>query len=179
MGRRSLGRAVVTAVFIGLLWIAVDAIRLPAAADLFAPMGGDSSIGKALFTGARRFQSGGPACMACHSTAALGPLGGGALGPDLTQVYDRYGEKSLASILNTLPFPTMRPVYQDKPLTAEEQAHLLAFFRQAAGERPSGPSGVPIALGGLGAAVLLGLAGLVWRRRLTGVRSSIARGGTT
>jgi mono/diheme cytochrome c family protein len=137
---------------------------------------GDPALGKALFTGERRFQNGGPSCMACHNAADLGAPGG-TLGPDLTQVYHRYREEGLASALETIPFPTMQPVYRAKPLTPEERAHLIAFFKQITTEAPPGADRSPILLAGLGAAVLLGLAQIVWRRRLTDVHRSIAKGG--
>ncbi len=38
---------------------------------------GDSARGEAFFVGATSLQNGAPACMSCHSTAGVSPLGGG------------------------------------------------------------------------------------------------------
>jgi len=145
-------------------------------AQVPALVGGDPAVGKALFTGERPFQNGGASCLACHSAAGL-KAPGGRLGPDLTPIYKRYGEDGLASVLETLPFPSMKPIYQNRPLTPEERAHLLAFFREIADEPPTRAGGTPILFGGLGALVLLGLAQLLWRRRLTEVHQALAKGG--
>ncbi len=91
---------------------------------------GDPAVGKLLFTGEKHLANGGPACISCHSVSGIGILGGGGLGPDLTQVFQRFGETGLASALNTLPFPTMIGPFKNHPLTADEQADLLAYFKE-------------------------------------------------
>jgi mono/diheme cytochrome c family protein len=91
---------------------------------------GDPAVGKLLFTGEKALSNGGPSCISCHSVSSLGLLGGGGLGPDLTQVYQRFGEAGLASALNTLPFPTMIGPFQNHPLTVEEQADFIAYFKE-------------------------------------------------
>lgn len=132
---------------------------------------GDPVAGKDLFTGVIRFQNGGPACMACHSIAGIGALGGGALGPDLTPAYTKFGEAGLASVLVRTPFPTMNPIFSSRPLTAQEQANLRAFLQQAAvAKRPVEAVGQLAGLAAVGAGVLLVLTQLSWRRRLTEVR---------
>lgn len=148
----------------------------PVPAPALAGGGGDPAVGEALFTGERPLRNGGASCLACHGAAGL-TTPGGTLGPDLTQIYKRYGEEGLAAVLETLPFPSMKPVYQDRPLTPEERAHLLAFFREIADEQPTRAGGTPLLLGGLGALVLLGLARLLWRRRLPRVHQTLAKGG--
>lgn len=132
---------------------------------------GEPAIGRELFTGAARFQNGGPPCMGCHSIAGIGALGGGALGPDLTPAFNKYGEAGLASFLNTSPTATMNAVWTRQPLTPDEQANLRAFLQQAS------VSGRPIealaqlaalAIGGM--IVLLLIGQVYWRRRLVAVR---------
>lgn len=91
---------------------------------------GDPAVGRLLFTGEMQLANGGPACISCHSVTDIGILGGGGLGPDLTQVYQRFGESGLASSLNTLPFPTMMGPFKNHPLTTEEQADFLSFFKE-------------------------------------------------
>jgi hypothetical protein len=132
---------------------------------------GDPDVGKEYFTGVRPFANAGPSCMACHSVAAIGALGGGALGPDLTGAYAKFGDAGLSSILATTPFPTMRPVFGTRPLLPEEQAALLAFLQQAGvAERSTEAIGQLALLAVAGAAILIGLAHLAWRNRLPGVR---------
>lgn len=132
---------------------------------------GDPVAGKDLFTGVIRFQNGGPACMACHSIAGIGALGGGALGPDLTPAYTKFGEAGLASVLARTPFPTMNPIFSSRPLTAQEQANLRTFLQRAAvAKRPVEAVGQLAGLAAVGAGVLLALTQLSWRRRLTEVR---------
>ncbi len=143
-----------------------------------APAPGDPVAGKDLFTGAVRLVSGGPPCMACHSVAGIGALGGGALGPDLTPAYAKFGADGIASALATIPFPTMSPIFTSRPLTAREQADLAAFLQQTAVTgRPPRAVGTLAALAGAGAALLLALGNLVWRRRLTGVRRALVNRG--
>ena len=158
----------------------------PAGATPAAPSGGaaptpglrgDPLVGKQLFTGDRRFASGGPPCMACHSVAGLGALGGGALGPDLTPAYAKFGEPGLKSIVSSFPFPTMNPIFGSRPLTPQEQADVVAFLQQAsASGRSPQVAGQLILLGGAGAAVLVATSHVVWRRRLTGVRRRLVEG---
>jgi Rrf2 family protein len=149
--------------------------------------GGDAAAGKQLFTGTRRLRNGGPPCMACHSIAGIGTLGGGALGPDLTTAVAKYGPSGLASVLATIPFPTMTPIFGGHPLAPDEQADLHAFIAGApvTGRAP-GAIGRLSALAVAGTAVLLGLAQLRWRHRLGGIRARMvnaararATGGST
>ena len=103
---------------------------------------GSAEQGRLLFTGRARLAGGATACIACHSVEGAAALGGGALGPDLTHVYARYGGSAgLAAALNGLPFPTMQGIYAGRPLTPDEQADLLAFFaatdQQQAASQPA------------------------------------------
>lgn len=94
-------------------------------------LNGDPAIGQQMFTGAQRLQHDGIPCIACHTVEGIGVMGGGAVGPNLTHVYHRYGRAGLASALVNIPFPTMQGAFAGKPLTADEQANLLAFFQNA------------------------------------------------
>ena len=94
-------------------------------------LNGNPDIGQKLFTGEIQLGNGGTACIACHSVEGVGFFGGGGLGPDQTHVYTRYGREGLASVLGTLPFPTMQIIYTNKQLTIEDQVDLLAFFARA------------------------------------------------
>lgn len=133
---------------------------------------GDPTAGKALFTGERRFANGGPPCMGCHSVAGLGALGGGALGPDLTPSYNKYGGAAgLASFLEGVPTPTMKAVWAPRPLTPAERADLRVFLEQASvSGRPIEAVGKLAALATGGAVLLLAVAQIHWRKRLVAVR---------
>jgi mono/diheme cytochrome c family protein len=127
--------------------------------------------GKELFTGVVRFTNGGPPCMGCHSIAGIGALGGGALGPDLTTAYSRWGDAGLSMLFTQLPLPTMNPIFSRHPLTPEEQAHLKAFLQQAGMTQRSGQAiSLLLGLAGAGATAFLLLVHLLWRRRLRTVR---------
>lgn len=140
-----------------------------------APLtGGGARSGESLFSGAVALSGGGTSCIACHSVAGVGPLGGGSLGPDLTHVYTRYGEAGLASALGSLPFPTMQGIFANRPLTLGEQADLAAYFKEAdlspaAGIPPS--SGLFWGLGVIGAILFFGFMTFGWPEQ----RSSISQ----
>ena len=106
----------------------------PAAANaaLVLALNGNADYGQKIYSGAVSLQGGGKSCIACHSVEGVVPLGGGALGPDLTHVFTRYGgRQGLAATLGALPFPTMQGIFATRPLTVSEQADLLAFFERA------------------------------------------------
>lgn len=139
------------------------------------PATGDATRGKNLFKGSTDFEAGGPSCLSCHSIAGVGALGGGQIGPDLTDSFAKYGGvQGLRAALKTVPFPTMVPIFSRKPLTEREQVDLVAFLESAPDQaRPSGTSGKLIGLS-LSAAALITLIGLVvWHRRLPGVRKPL------
>lgn len=102
-----------------------------AQAPVLPPGAGDPVVGRKLFTGEQKLANGGPHCIACHSVSGTGSLGGGGLGPDLTEVYQRYGEPGLFGVFKTITFPTMVGPFQNRPLTTQEQADLVAFFRDS------------------------------------------------
>ena len=92
---------------------------------------GDPASGQRAFTGEMGLGNGGPACIACHAVSGIGSLGGGALGPDLTHVAQRYPGPGLAAVLGSIAFPTMAGPFANRPLTPPEQADLVAFLAQA------------------------------------------------
>lgn len=140
----------------------------------------DYSAGRDLFMGARPFQGGGPACVACHTIHELGGLSGGRLGPDLTKVYERIGSRpALAAWLQGPATTTMRPVFAGHPLDPEEILALVAFFERSA-QQPDEDSAVPLMnfflIGILGAALALALFDGLWRRRFRAVRRPLVDG---
>ncbi len=107
----------------------------PAAAPA-ASAAGNAENGRRLFTGELSLAKGGPHCLACHTVSGEGWLGGGGLGPDLTHVVGRLGEPGLAGALRVIAFPTMLGPFQNSPLTAQEQADLVAFLKAADAAQP-------------------------------------------
>lgn len=135
------------------------------------PTNGSQDKGRQYFSGSLPLANGGPNCIACHSAADLPALGGGSLGPDLTQVAVRLGDPGLASALQTLPFPTMQGVFANRMLTSAEQADLYAYLQSVKGMQPAGTNfslwfwGAGIA----GSLLLFGLLSIYWPKQRQGL----------
>lgn len=149
---------------------AKGAAAAPAPAPALPP--GDAEVGREIFVGAVKLHNGGPPCMSCHSISGIGALGGGTLGPDLTNVYkDMGGTAGIASFLTSVPTPTMNAVWSKHPLTPQEIANLAAFIKEGAvAQRPVGILAQLIVLAVIVAIILVIIAAAYWRRRLRGVR---------
>jgi len=96
------------------------------------------------------------------------------MGPDLTGVYSKLGPDGMDAALDTLYFAPMAPLYNNRPLTPAEQQKLAAFFQQAA-QNPTHPA-ITAKLGLISLAGCLGLFilnGIVWKKRLRGVRRGL------
>lgn len=136
------------------------------------PEQGDSVLGRNLFQGTTRFVRGGPACNSCHDVTHEDVIGGGVLARDLTTVFSRLGGSGVRAIVGSPPFPVMQRAFQDRALTDQEVAALVAFLRQAdASHSLRQPLDYGMGLLGaglLGATILLILYSLVWRRRRRG-----------
>lgn len=130
-------------------------------------------LGQALFQGNVRLANGGPTCNSCHEVTNDAVIGGGILARELTTVFSRLGgAASVRAVIGSPPFPVMQTAYQDRPLTDEEVAGLVAFLQRADEEQAlHQPRDYGIKLfgaGALGALVLLGLYSLAWRGRKRG-----------
>jgi mono/diheme cytochrome c family protein len=138
---------------------------------------GDPRRGEALFVGTAFFANGGAPCLACHGIAGagLGKAAGASFGPDLTALWENFGEDGVLSVLESLPFPSMTPIYANRPLNHQEQLDLAAFLAEVDG-RPApqirGRLAGDVLLAG---AVFLGLIGLFGWRRLHGVRRPLVK----
>ncbi|GAB4528405.1 MAG: hypothetical protein Fur0018_14450 [Anaerolineales bacterium] len=142
---------------------------------------GRRAMGEMLFRGEERFANGGLPCNACHGAfgAGVGLTGTqnaslGSLGPDLTHLYGRMGEVGLQAALKTLPFPVMQPTYANAPLTAQEQADLLAYFAYLDANAQAAPAvslfwGAGIAL----TLVLFALLSPGWQRQRTSISETL------
>jgi len=134
----------------------------------------DVALGRAIFRGTHRLANGGASCISCHTLGGIGWLGGGTLGPDLTRVFERYGDRRRLGAWLTAPATeTMLPTFKEHPLTEEEILGLVAYFQDAATREEEDTA--PRAL----AFILLGLAGAIgafvafnraWQNRFVGVR---------
>jgi len=155
----------------------------PAPQPANAPVAkGNPEIGKDLFTGVLRFANGGPPCMACHSVSGIGALGGGQLGPDLTEVVKRYGGASAVdAFVAGTPTPTMKAVWGQRPLSTEDRANVVSFLAQAeVSQRPAQAIWQLAGLAALGVVILLAIAAFNWKHRLRfGVRGPMVAVPTT
>ena len=137
----------------------------------------DRSQGRELFLGRKRLAKGGTACISCHSVHGLPALGGGRLGPDLTQVYERLkGRKSLSAWLIAPGTETMQPIFKFHPIEPDEIQALVAFFESVAGEQPASPAVNRITfllLGLLLSSALVFAFDSLWKQRFSGVRRSL------
>jgi mono/diheme cytochrome c family protein len=148
---------------------------------LVLAMKGDPDYGEKLFTGEIPLANGGTACIACHSVESVGIVGGGALGPDQTHVYTRYGgDAGLAGVLATLPFPTMQGIFANKLLTEDEQADLRAFFARADGQgEPRTQLNLQVILGAGSGVTLILLIGMLffWPRQRLSLAQRLRKNG--
>ncbi|MDE3110288.1 MAG: cytochrome c [Acidobacteriota bacterium] len=139
----------------------------------------DVTRGRRIFSGDQKLVSGGPACISCHTLGTIGGLGGGRLGPDLTNVFDRLGgRKGVGMWLLNPPTPTMQAVFGNRPLKPEEILPLLAAIDDANNlSQPAGRSSLVIffACGFIGMLIGLVLLQLAWRGRIRSVRRPIVR----
>ncbi len=173
MPNMALAQADVTALLAYFTAVDKGTVAAPAAQPAAPALpAGDPALGQQMFSGAVPFQNGGPRCLTCHTVAGIGSLGGGTLGPDLTGTFNKYGgEAGVDTFLSTVPLPTMNAVWTAHPFTPQERANLTAFLKQASGgPPPADPTGLLAGAAAVGAAVLVVLAQLYWRRRLTAVR---------
>ena len=92
---------------------------------------GSPQRGEQLFTGKVHFRNRGPACISCHSIAGLSFPNGGTLGPDLTHAYAKLGPRGMDAAMQTLYFGVMTPIYSEHPVVPQEQADLVALFKQS------------------------------------------------
>ncbi|MDF1594885.1 MAG: c-type cytochrome [Acidimicrobiia bacterium] len=130
---------------------------------------GDAARGKDLFTGGERLENGAPACASCHTAAGFQALNGPALGPDLTDLSNRYGgEEAVAAALVSPPSATMQPLFSDSPIADQERSDLAAYFASLSNVQPSGGPDVLVLGGALGVVALFALMLLAPRSRRPG-----------
>lgn len=154
----------------------VPEARITQAASARAIASGNVDNGQKLFMGYAHFQNDGPPCMGCHSVGNNGLLGGGAMGPNLTDVAERLKQDEIASILSNSGSkisPVMRPIFSEHPLTESEQADLIAFMQASVGQPESDKEIVIFGLSLLGVAAAIALLGFIYRNRLHSIRRAL------
>ena len=170
----------VISIFVALLFgcVPLSQPEPPQPASVQAIAEGDIENGQKLFMGYAHFENEGPPCMGCHNLGEYGLLGGGALGPDLTNVSSERSDIELASVLSNNRWtksPVMEPIYTQHPLTENEQADLIAFMKSSAGEPQEDKEllvlGISI-LATIGAAIAIGF---VYRNRLRRIRAAMVK----
>ena len=143
----------------------------------------DRAKGRDIFLGPHRMKAGGTACISCHSMYDTPALGGGRLGPDLTNIYERLkGRKQLSAWLQAPGTETMQPIFKNHPLAEDEIHALVAYFESTTAEKPADSSGgrVTFLLSGLVAAVVgIFFLDTVWKRRFHSVRRALVEANTS
>lgn len=146
----------------------------PASAEAIA--NGNADNGRDLFMGYTHLENAGPPCMGCHSVGENGILGGGALGPNLTNISTQRNDVEIIGFLSntgTKVSPVMEPIYADHPLTAQEQTDLLAFMKSSAGQPETDMELLVLGVSILGTFGAAGVIGFVYRNRLRRVRKAM------
>jgi cytochrome c2 len=93
----------------------------------------DAAAGMDIFTGRASLKNNGRSCISCHTVNSVGSSLGGRLGPDLTGIFDRLqGRTALTAWLAAPPTPTMKSIFQSRPLEEDELKSLVAYFESAA-----------------------------------------------
>ena len=142
----------------------------------------DVAAGREIFLGARRLAGGGPACFNCHSAGNEGGLGGGRLGPDLSDAFARLGgRKALGAWFLNPPTERMKPLFAQRPLVPDtEILQVLAFLKDTSDRHEASNATAKrityLLLAAAGAAAALILMDLAWKRRFRGVRSALVHG---
>jgi len=142
----------------------------------------DMAQGKEIVLGAQPLANGGPACIACHTLSDLGSLGGGRLGPDLSDTFEKMGgREGLTAWLASPATPVMQSIFKTRPLKQEELLPVVAYLGSVSKpkENANGSSSERLnfflmGLGGsmIGLVVLDGL----WRNRFNAVRRPLVDG---
>ncbi len=126
-------------------------------------------LGRMLFTGEKRLEGAGPACISCHHVKNDKIIGGGLLAKDLTSVFARLNETGIKAMVSAPPFPVMREAYSRGSVTDEEAYYVTAFLkyadREQYGQHSRNYQHRFLATGLTGIIVLLGIYSFIWRKR--------------
>jgi len=147
---------------IKFFWILL--ISCLSATGLFAGSG-DANVGAKLFEGTQHFENGGVACVACHTVNSDLVVGGGKLAMDLTAMGGAGIQYTIENPQNASS-AVMKDAFKGKPLTAGEQADLIAFFDKVATSEVAIKSSSSFVINGIvGAIIIFILLSLFGRNR--------------
>lgn len=92
----------------------------------------DVAAGRDIFKGRTPLKNNGRACISCHTVNDIGASLGGRLGPELNTAFTRLqGRSAMTAWLSAPPTPTMRSIFQNRPLEENEIESLVAYFESA------------------------------------------------
>lgn len=114
--------------------------------------------------------------MGCHNVGNNGLLGGGVMGPDLTDVSGAVNQTGLISVLSNFGpkiSPVMQPIYTQHPLTVKEQADLISFLNASDKQVEVDKESIVVVLSLAGFVAAVIVLGVVYRGRLRGVRKAL------
>src|SRR5262245_22688389 len=144
----------------------------------------DVATGREIFLGTRALKGTGTACISCHSAGAAGALGGGRLGPDLSDVYARLGgRKALGAWFVAPPTVTMKSMF-GRTLDADAEILPVVAFLKDTTDRHETPNVAAqrltfVLLASAAAVVALFAFDFAWRRRFKSVRAALVTAATT
>jgi mono/diheme cytochrome c family protein len=113
---------------------------------------GNVREGAKIFAGVIPLVNGGPSCISCHH-AGIGRLGGGTLGPDLTNIWATKPFLIHPAWINGGGVPLMGPIYLEHKVTEEEVEDLKAFFKARA-ETAVAAEGKPVSAKFIGSGIV-------------------------
>ncbi len=128
----------------------------------------NTSKGKALFQGKRKFKNGGASCVSCHHVNSKEIVQGGLLAKDLTHCFSTIGGLAgIKGIIDFPPYPAMKDAYENANLTDEENIQIQVFLMHADENNNASESSVSdlIKQGIIGVIILLVLIFVIWFKR--------------
>jgi len=129
-------------------------------------------IGGQYFTGEKRFENKGPACISCHNVVNNNLISGGLLAKDLTSAFSRLNAGGIDAIISNPPFPIMKTAFENKQLTQDEKYYLLAFLKHvdftSKYQKPENHNERFIYAGLVGVFSLFFVFGVIWFNRKKG-----------
>lgn len=128
---------------------------------------GNSDVGRQYFTGEKQFASGAPACISCHTAGNHGALGGGSLGPDLTNIMANEAKAGAVheAWINGGGSPVMAPIFAARNVTTEEVDNVRAYLESVKTQNTSSTSGTFFGYGIVGTVVMLVIFSIIWSNR--------------
>jgi mono/diheme cytochrome c family protein len=128
--------------------------------------------GRLLFTGEKRFEEKGPACITCHNATDEQTIPGGLLAKDLTDVHPRMGDAGIRAMAMNPAFPAMTASYRNNKIKEAEAADIAAYLHYVGlsgnvATSTASANGVFLAGGGIGGLLLMFAIAMVWKKRKT------------